>query len=262
MEEALQILSDNSDRTTPALSQRIHRRLRELTGIADPYLDAKRRFSSLALALLPEFRAELPQAEDSFAYAVRLSIAGNIIDLGVNGNLSEAEVSHALHRVLSEPFSGEIPLFRRLVLSAERILYLTDNTGEIVFDRLLIEQLPSGRVTVAVRGAPVLNDATLADAAVAGLDQLATVIDNGSDATGTILDDCSSAFQHVFNRADLIVAKGQGNYESLHGSPASIFFLLKIKCPVVAWHTGLPIGTQALIASEGSNKPCQRRLAQ
>ncbi len=248
MRAALQVASSDSGQPAPLLSQRIHRRLRELTGIADPYLDAKRRFNALALALIPEFRAELPRAEDPLAYALRLAIAGNIIDLGVNGNLSEGEVSRSHRRVLSEPFSGDLDFFRTTLMAAERILYLADNAGEIVFDRLLIEQLPAGRVTVAVRGSPVLNDATLADAAVVGLDRVATVMDNGSDAPGTIPDDCSSAFQDVFNRADAIIAKGQGNFETLRNSPANIFFLLKIKCAVVASHTRLPIGTQALIA--------------
>jgi uncharacterized protein with ATP-grasp and redox domains len=258
MREALQVVSSDSDQLAPLLSQRIHRRLRELTGIADPYLDAKRRFNTLAMALVPEFRAELLRVEDPLAYAVRLAIAGNIIDLGVYGNLSESEVSHSMCRVLSEPFSGDLALFRTALMPAERILYLADNAGEIAFDRLLIEQLPAGRVTVAVRGSPVLNDATIADAAAVGLDQVVTVIDNGSDAPGTILDDCSSTFQGVFNRADVIIAKGQGNFETLRNSMANIFFLLKIKCAVVASHTGLPIGTQALIASVRGKEPATK----
>lgn len=258
MQEALQVLTDNSDQPATVLGQRIHRRLRELTGIADPYLDAKRRFTTLAMALVPELRAELSRVEDPFAYAVRLAIAGNIIDLGANGNLSEVEVNLSLRRVLSEPFNGDLARFHRTLLVSERILYLADNAGEIVFDRLLIEQLPPGHVTVAVRGGPILNDATIADAAAAGLDQFATVIDNGSDAPGTILDDCSAAFRNVFNRADVIIAKGQGNYETLCRASANIFFLLKVKCPLVAAQTGLSIGTQALIASAtGKRHPAE-----
>jgi hypothetical protein len=161
MQEALQVLTDNSDQPATVLGQRIHRRLRELTGIADPYLDAKRRFTTLAMALVPELRAELSRVEDPFAYAVRLAIAGNIIDLGANGNLSEVEVNLSLRRVLSEPFNGDLARFHRTLLVSERILYLADNAGEIVFDRLLIEQLPPGHVTVAVRGGPILNDATM-----------------------------------------------------------------------------------------------------
>jgi uncharacterized protein with ATP-grasp and redox domains len=229
------------------MSQYIHRRLRELTGIADVYQDAKQRFNALALELLPELQTKVSQAEDPFASAVRLAIAGNVIDLGLNGSLKEVDIRRSLQEVLTEPFFGDMHLFRTTLSTAGRILYLADNTGEIVFDRLLIEQLPAGHVTVAVRGGPVLNDATLTDARAVGLDQIAEVIDNGSDAPGTILDDCSRAFQDCFNRADVIVAKGQGNFESLRNASRNIFFLLKIKCSVVATQTGLAIGTQALV---------------
>jgi uncharacterized protein with ATP-grasp and redox domains len=248
LREALQIAAaSDSTKSAPAMSQYIHRRLRELTGIADVYQDAKQRFNALALELLPELQTKVSQAEDPFASAVRLAIAGNVIDLGLNGSLKEVDIRRSLQEVLTEPFFGDMHLFRTTLSTAGRILYLADNTGEIVFDRLLIEQLPAGHVTVAVRGGPVLNDATLTDARAVGLDQIAEVIDNGSDAPGTILDDCSRAFQDCFNRADVIVAKGQGNFESLRNASRNIFFLLKIKCSVVATQTGLAIGTQALV---------------
>jgi len=254
--EALQMAMPRAiDLPAPLLSQQIHRRLRKLTGIADPYRDAKHRFNALTLSLLPEFRARLSEAEDPLGYSLRLAIAGNVIDLGVNGNLSEKEVRRSLQQVLSEPFSGDLEFFRSSILAGDRILYLADNAGEIVFDRLLVEQLPAGRVTVAVRGSPVLNDATLYDALTAGLDQIAEVIDNGSDAPGTVLGDCSLEFRTTFNRATVIIAKGQGNYETLQNASANIFFLLKVKCPVVATQTGLSIGTQALIASMPRNEP-------
>ena len=248
LQEALQIAAARDPRqSAPAMSQYIHRRLRELTGIADAYQDAKQRFNALALELLPELQAKVTQAEDPFASAVRLAIAGNVIDLGVNGSLKEVDIRRSLQEVLTEPFCGDLHRFRATLSTADRILYLADNTGEIVFDRLLIEQLPAGHVTVAVRGGPVLNDATLADAQAAGLDQIADLIDNGSDAPGTILDDCSRAFQDSFDRADVVIAKGQGNFESLRKASRNIFFLLKIKCSVVATQTGLAIGTQALV---------------
>jgi uncharacterized protein with ATP-grasp and redox domains len=248
MREAI-LLAAGRDRklSAPAMSQFIHRRLRELTGIVDVYREAKQRFNALAMQLLPELEAKVSEADAPFAYAVRLAIAGNVIDLGVNSGLQEADIRRSLQEVLKEPFCGDLHHFRTTLSTADRVLYLVDNTGEIVFDRLLIEQLPARNVTVAVRGGPVLNDATLADAQAVGLDQIAEVIDNGSDAPGTILDDCSGAFQDRFKRADIIIAKGQGNFETLRNASANIFFLLKIKCSVVAAQTGLPIGTQALI---------------
>ena len=113
-------------------------------------------------------------------------------------------------------------------------LYLADNAGEIVFDRLLIERLPAEKVTLAVRGGAVLNDATLIDAENTGITELVEVIRNGSDAPGTILEDCSEEFKRCFAAADLIVAKGQGNYESLSHFKKKIYFLLTVKCSVVA----------------------------
>jgi uncharacterized protein with ATP-grasp and redox domains len=123
---------------------------------------------------------------------------------------------------------------------------LADNAGEIVVDRLLIERLPAKHVTVAVRGSPVINDATLADAGYAGIPEVAEVIDNGSDAPGTILDDCSDLFRHRFDEADLIIAKGQGNYETLSEVDKDIYFLLKAKCPVIARDIGCPEGAMVL----------------
>ena len=124
--------------------------------------------------------------------------------------------------------------FAQAAHKAQDILYLTDNAGEIVFDRLLIEQLPMDRITVAVKGSPIINDATRVDAETVGLTNMVSVIDNGSDAPGTMLEDCSRAFRDRFDRADLVVAKGQGNYETLSEVDKNIVFILKVKCPVIA----------------------------
>jgi uncharacterized protein with ATP-grasp and redox domains len=235
------------NRPAPLMSQFVQRRLRKLTDVEDLYLEDKRRFNSLARKMLPACRRKVAAATDPLEFATRLAIAGNIIDFGSNGDLRERDVIRSLSRALSDPFAGDLESFRKAVTEARRILYLADNAGEIFFDRLLIEQLPAGRVTVAVRGAPVLNDATLADARLAGLNEIADVIGNGSDAPGTVLHECSAGFRQLFESADAIIAKGQGNFETLAGTSGNIFFLLKIKCPVVAAHTGVRMGTQALI---------------
>jgi len=238
----------------PAIGQRIHRRLRELTGNPDPYRAAKERFNRLALDLLPALTARVDGARDRFDMALRLAAAGNLIDLATRSAISDREVRHAIDSALSTPVVGDVEALRAATHAAGSILYLADNAGEIVFDRLLIERLPAGRVTVAVRGRPVINDATLADARAAGLDRIAEVIDNGSDAPGTVLDDCSAAFRSRFHSAGLIIAKGQGNFETLSDTQANIFFLLKIKCPLVAQLTGTPVGSQALIAPRAAGR--------
>lgn len=236
---------DLSD-SPPGIGQRIHRRLRELTGNADPYLTVKRRFNRMALEMLPQVHARIAAAENPFAAAVRLAITGNIIDFGPKGHTTEKDALEAIAQALSGPFHGDLRAFQDATEQAETILYLADNAGEIVFDRVLIEQLLPKRITLAVRGAPVINDATIEDAELTGLTELVEVVDNGSDASGTILDDCSAAFQKRFYESDLIISKGQGNFETLSDETADIFFLFKVKCPVIAAHIGLPVGAQVL----------------
>jgi uncharacterized protein with ATP-grasp and redox domains len=246
----------------PAVGQRLHRKLRQLSGIADPYRVIKNRFNAMALEMMPDLEAEIENAADPLFRALRLAVAGNVIDLGVKGGIGEGEVRSAISNTLTEPFHGDIDDFRNAANKASNILYLADNAGEIVFDRLLIERLSPARVTLAVRGAPVLNDATREDAEVAGLGDLVEVIDNGSDAPGTILADCSEDFRLHFDAADLIIAKGQGNFETLSDEAANIYFLLKVKCPVIAAHVGLPVGTHVAIHKPSPKKALAIRQSQ
>ncbi len=236
----------NMDRPAPVMVQRIHRLLRKTTGMEDPYRDAKDHQNRTALALLPELRSKIEAATDPLVTALRVAVAGNVIDMGANGNVTEFDVHDAVTRALTEPVVGEQDGFRSAVAEAKRILYVADNAGEIAFDRLLIEQLAPARVTVAVRGKPVINDATMADARAVGLHEIVEIVDNGSDAPGTLLDDCSQEFRRRFTEADLILAKGQGNYETLSDEPHDIFLLFKVKCSVIAAHAGVPIGTHVL----------------
>jgi uncharacterized protein with ATP-grasp and redox domains len=231
----------------PVVAQRIHRCLRELVGAADPYRAAKDRFNRMAMNMLPELDLAVRESADPLATAIRLAIAGNVIDLGVNGGLTEDESRRTIASAMDEPFDGDVAAFRQAVSMAKSILYLADNAGEIVLDRLLVEQLPAGRVTLAVRGGPILNDATMADAEAVGLCDIVEVIDNGSDVPGTVLNDCSESFRRRFAEADLIMAKGQGNFETLSDEPANICFLFKAKCPVIANHIGLAVGTHVLM---------------
>lgn len=232
--------------SAPVMGRRIYRRLRTLTGVKDPYRRAKTAQNRLALRLLPELRAALKKAADPLALAVKLAIAGNIIDMGASGDVSLAGVRRAIRHALTEPLDGNQAVFSRAVKKAGSILYLADNAGEIVFDRLLIEQLGPQRVTVAVRGAPVLNDALLSDARAAGLHRIVEVIDNGSDVAGTVLAEVSPRFKKTFMAADLVLAKGQGNYETLSDPPRPVWFLFKAKCPTIAARAGARLGAQVL----------------
>jgi uncharacterized protein with ATP-grasp and redox domains len=246
--DVLRLAADlDLNRPPPWVGQLIHRRLRELTGVGDPYQEAKIRFNRLALSMLPELRERIRQDPSPMVAAAKVAIAANVIDLGVKSQLDESEAAEVLRESCSIDTYGDFADFQRRVEDAREILYLADNAGEIAIDRLLIEQLAPERVTLAVRGKAVINDATIDDARGVGLHELVRVIDNGSDAPGTILDDCSGAFLERFKKADLIIAKGQGNFETLSECDANIFFLLKVKCPVIATHVGLAPGTSALV---------------
>ncbi len=230
----------------PRIAQLIHRRLRELTGVEDPYKEAKVRFNKLAVSMLPELRGLINSESQPLFAAAKVAIAANVIDFGAKSTLCEEQTGQILRESCAASAHGDFARFQREVDQARDILYLADNAGEIAVDRLLIEQLGPERVSVVVRGRAVLNDATMEDARAVGMDQLVHVLDNGSDAPGTILDDCSAELRERFYKADLIISKGQGNFETLSHIKANIHFLLKVKCPVIAAHMALPLGTHTL----------------
>jgi len=253
--EVLRLAVDlDMSQSPPVIGQQIHRLIRKLIGNTDPYRELKQRFNRLALELCAELEERVRTSEDPMETAVRLAIAGNIIDLGVKTSIKESNVEKVIRDCLTEDFDNQqVEGFRNAVSRAEKIFYLADNAGEIVFDRLLIEQLPLEKVTVVVKGEPVINDATMEDAEFVGLTEMVEVIDNGSDAPGTILETCSQIFRNRFEEADLIIAKGQGNYETLSNVDKDIFFVLKAKCPVIARDLGCEVGEMILRKSESFN---------
>lgn len=248
VDQVLRLAADlDMSQSPPVIGQQIHRLIRSLVGSDDPYHRSKKQFNSMALKLYPDLRKQIISSNDPLETAVRLAIAGNIIDFGVKSSLSELEVKKTINDSLSGYLDSEqVQNFKNAVMGAEEILYLADNAGEIVFDHLLIEQLPIEKITVVVKGSPVINDATIEDANVVGLGRIVEVIDNGSDGPGTILVTCSKNFLDRFEKADLIIAKGQGNYETLSGIDKNIFFLLKVKCPVIAEDIGCKVGEMIL----------------
>ena len=242
--EVLRLAVDlDMSQSPPVIGQQIHRLIRKLIGNTDPYRELKQRFNRLALELCAELEERVRTSEDPLETAVRLAIAGNIIDLGVKTSIKESNVEKVIRDCLTADFDNQqVEGFRNAVSRAEKIFYLADNAGEIAFDRLLIEQLPAEKVTLVVKGEPVINDATREDAEFVGLTEMVEVIDNGSDAPGTILETCSQIFRNRFEETDLIIAKGQGNYETLSNVDKNIFFVLKAKCPVIARDLGCEVG--------------------
>jgi uncharacterized protein with ATP-grasp and redox domains len=242
--EVLTLLRDMDMRQSPpAIAQKIHRLIRQLTGEYDPYRGKKQRFNKLTLRIYPELKRRVRASDSPLETAVRLAIAGNIIDFGVNHSLEESDLEETINDSLTSDFDKtQLKSFKDAVIRAKDILYLGDNAGEVVFDRLLIELLPWEKITFAVKGRPVINDATIEDAEIAGLADMVNVIENGSDAPGTILESCSHYFRNQFAGADLVIAKGQGNYETLSAVDKNIFFILKAKCPVIAGDLGCEVG--------------------
>lgn len=251
--EAQQLVSDFSpDGMPPELGGQFHRMMSQHLGKSDPYAREKEQANTAMLRLLPALRDRVVQSENPIATATRLCIAANMIDFGAPGGLRDtAPLQGLLEDSLNAPvrgFQGEPPsVFSAQCAQAQRILYICDNAGEIVADRLLVEQLPRGCVTVAVRSAPVLNDALLADAQVAGMPEVATVMTTGCADPGVPLHRASEAFLHAFHAADLIIAKGQGNFETLDDVAAPLWFLLCVKCDVVAERLSCSIGDMVLV---------------
>jgi uncharacterized protein with ATP-grasp and redox domains len=250
--KVLHIAADlDVSQSPPAIGQQIHRLIRELIGNDDPYRELKRRHNHLALRICDVLRERVRTSVNPLETAVKLAIAGNIIDLGVKTSIKESEIEKVINNSLISDFDSRwIEEFESAVNQAEKILYLADNAGEIVFDRLLIEQLPTEKVTLVVKGEPVINDATMEDAKVAGLTEIVKVIDNGSDAPGTIMESCSQRFLEHFEDSDLVIAKGQGNYETLSRVDKNIFFILKAKCPVIARDLGCKVGEMIIRRNE------------
>ena len=238
MRALLRYLSEiDFDQSPPLLGRQMHRIIRQVLNNPDPYFELKQQFNRALLDLYPELKKRVMESADPFQLALRLAIAGNVIDFGPNHSFDmKGTLDRANSVVLAVDHSS---LLQQSLSRAKTLLYLGDNAGEIVMDRIFLETIGHANVYFAVRGAPIINDITEADASMVGIDKIARVISNGDDAPGTILENVSSEFRQVFDRADLIISKGQGNYESLSGTGKNIFFLLMAKCDHVASHLGV-----------------------
>lgn len=234
--ETLKQIPDGS--TPPEISACVHELVRGLVGCDDPYLSVKIEATEKALNMVPELQQRIEESEDPFSTALRISLAGNIMDFGPNPDYNLREV---VMRVLNQtPALDETDALRESLNRVDWVLFIGDNAGEIVFDRLFIEKIPCP-VVYAVRGGPVINDATLEDAILAGIDSVAVLIDTGARIPGVVLSKSGRAFQEKFKAAPLIIAKGMGNYETLSDVSAPIYFLFQVKCPVVGKDVGADV---------------------
>jgi damage-control phosphatase, subfamily I len=218
---------------SPEFSRELHTILRNYTNNPDPYKEEKRLNNDQALILISESEKIVKQSADPFQTSLKIAIAGNIIDFAANDSFN---ILLTIEKALDSGFAiDQSNQLKKELEKARSVLYLGDNAGEIVFDKLFIETIKHPNLTYVVRGGPVINDATMEDAEYIGMNNVARVISNEYDAPSTIINKSGKLFQEYFSEADLIISKGQGNLEGLLTlNDKRIFFLLMVKCDVIA----------------------------
>lgn len=237
-------------RTPAELSLVVYEIASALTGNHDPYSSLKHAQNQSVLELEPELRAMVESSEDPLGTALHLAAAGNVIDLGIQSDGS-IDIRAAIDQAIEDRFAIDHSAeFRKSLAKCRDLLFLLDNAGEIVFDKILIEELQkSTKVTAVVKAGPIINDVLRADAEQVGLTKICDVIDNSGAFVGSPLSLVSPAFLDRLNQADMIVAKGQGNYETLDEFDGDVFMILKAKCGIIAQNMGVQRGQVALIST-------------
>lgn len=252
----------------PLMGLRIHQLLTQLTGCNDPYRKVKRESNQKALKAYPVMKRIVASAEDPLFTAVQIACGGNIIDYGAFSarSLSVSKEIEKILKIEEEVISHERPelfnfqSFCSSLDQAENLLYIGDNCGEIVFDRVLIEciadRYPNIDITFVTRGEPILNDCLAEDAEACGLGEHAEIISSGVPSPGLLLEQASEECRQLFDHADLILSKGQGNYEALSDQCGSIFFLLVSKCEVISFDIGCELG-DLILKSHNQPRPME-----
>jgi uncharacterized protein with ATP-grasp and redox domains len=233
VEETLKILSNyKSYRNSPDLAREIHQIIKVKTGIMDPYSQIKENDLEAAKNIYPYLKEFLNCKDHKTYWALKIAATGNNIDAAVYKDIN---LTKCMETELYKKFSVcDIEIFESKLKKASNILIIGDNTGETIFDKILIETLSGIPVTYGVRNEPIINDVTEKDAIASGLNEVARIVSTGCNAPGLILEDCSDEFIDIYNKSDIIISKGQGNYEALSEENSNIFFLLKAKCPMIS----------------------------
>ncbi|WP_201351821.1 damage-control phosphatase ARMT1 family protein [Hydrogenimonas urashimensis] len=233
------------DQTPPQVAARVYPMIAEILRTDDIYRDFKREATEHARAFIPFIEATIEKSVDRFHAALKAAVAGNVIDLAAT---EQFDLEEEVAKVFETPFAiDDSARLRQMLESARNVLVIGDNAGEHLFDKLLIRELkrlyPDIRFGYVVRGVPIINDVTFQEAKEAGLDEVAVIIDSGVDTPGLDLSRMSETMRRHYNEADLVISKGMGNYESLNDtSTRPTFYLLKIKCSVVAASLGKSVG--------------------
>ncbi|HTN68670.1 MAG TPA: ARMT1-like domain-containing protein [Dysgonamonadaceae bacterium] len=223
--------------TTPAeIGMEVYRIVSKVTGNQDPYKSIKQQHIAETKAIYPELEKIVANSNDKLLTAIRIAIAGNVIDLGVKKSF---DIVKDVKSILKQEFAVfDYGAFKTQLEKTESILYIGDNVGESVFDKILIKELKKP-VKYAVRSVPIINDVTMEDAIASGLGEVAELIDSGCESPGIILNQSTPEFIKLFNTSGLIISKGQGNFEGLSDCNRQVFFLLKAKCVIISNHLGV-----------------------
>lgn len=229
---------NNADATksNPEILCEMWRIIADTIGDDDPYREIKDYYNKAVMKLSGEVDALFCDGDDRLDTALRIAIAGNLIDFGAKHSFSIEDLKSTLHRVMNERLAidDSEKLFFALA-KAKTLLYLGDNCGEIALDKVFLREIgkryPDIKAFYGVKGKPVVNDITKTDAQTVGMSEVATVVSNGDGASGTVLKNTSEEFKRIFNKADVVICKGQGNYESLIDEKKdNMFFLFMAKC--------------------------------
>jgi uncharacterized protein with ATP-grasp and redox domains len=244
--EGMKIIPELSNEANPAYnSSQAILKMYELINNYNPYKDAKKVSNDFALSIYNDLKTIINESLDHLLAAFKVAVVGNIIDMGVS---LDFDIDKALNEITTKEFDyNNYKEFKEQLDKSKNILILGDNAGEIAFDKLLVEELLKLKKNIiyCVKSFPTINDATLEDAMYVEMDKLVPIITTGSELVGATLSDCSSTFLEYYNNADIIIAKGQANYESLEHEPSSknkVFFVLRAKCPCIANHIGVELG--------------------
>jgi damage-control phosphatase, subfamily I len=225
--------------TTPEIIGEVFDMIKKHTNNPDPYKETRNYYNTFFLKVLPEFEKKIEQAENSFQLAVRYAIVGNIIDFNpIHNTLLENIFDYFEKMDQLELAIDDSKGLMEDITNSKMLLYLGDNCGEICMDKILLKKIkelnPNVKILFGVRGKPVVNDSIAEDAYAVGIDEYAEIIDNGDGSLGTVLNRTSPEFKEAYKKADIVIAKGQANYECLSEENKNIYFLLMTKCDVIA----------------------------
>lgn len=230
--------------TAPHFSAVIEEIVERNVNSTNLYKSVKESNLKIVEDFLPVLESLTKDAEDKFSMAVRIAIAGNTIDVGANPNF---DLRREIKKIVTKNVNrNNIEQLKEDVNKAKKILYIGDNFEETVFDKFLLKELADRDLTFAVRSKPILNDITLEDSKNIGIDKICKVIESGSKIGGTDLNKCSKRFLEKFEKSDVVIAKGQGNYETLFDEQRPIYFLFKVKCEPIAEHAGADVGSSII----------------